>query len=123
MGLVKTTSLSATEKASKAGTICVSVAQMKDPFFLAMNHGVAEEAKLLGVNVQTLDAGGHDHLADQVSEVETCVAGGADAVAPVATSQDGMGNLMAELKDKPGWRGLRDRFLDSPPHAASQRTV
>lgn len=99
-GLVQITPLSATEKASKNWNICVSVPHMKDPFFLAMNYGVTEEAKLLGVDVQTLDAGGYDHLADQISQVENCVAGGADAVVLVAISQDGMGNLMAELKEK-----------------------
>lgn len=98
--LVQLTPLSATEKASKNWNICVSVPHMKDPFFLAMNYGITEEAKLLGVDVQTMDAGGYDHLADQVSQVENCVAGGADAVVLVAISQDGMGNLMNELKEK-----------------------
>lgn len=99
-GLMAYTPLSATGKASKNWNICVSVPHMKDPFFLAMNYGMTEEAKLLGVDVQTLDAGGYDRLADQISQVENCVAGGADAVVLVAISQDGMGNLMAELKEK-----------------------
>ena len=89
-----------TEKASKNWSICVSVPHMKDPFFVAMNYGIIEEAKLLGVDVQTLDAGGYDKLANQVTQVENCVAGGANAVVLVAISEDGMGNLMAELNEK-----------------------
>ncbi|MDR5652425.1 TMAO reductase system periplasmic protein TorT [Ruixingdingia sedimenti] len=92
--------LSATEKASKNWQICVSLPHMKDPFFLAMNYGMVEEAKLLGVDVQTLDAGGYDKLANQISQIENCVAGGADAVVMVAVSQDGMDNLLGELKQK-----------------------
>ena len=33
----------------------MSLPHMKDPFFLAANYGVVEEAKRLGVRVRTLD--------------------------------------------------------------------
>jgi protein TorT len=73
---------------------------MKDPFFLAADYGIIEEAKRLGVRVQVLDAGGYTQLANQVSQIENCVAGGAEAVIMVAIAQDGMDNLLAELKRK-----------------------
>lgn len=99
-GRFEYTPLSATEKASKPWKICVSLPHMKDPFFLAMNYGMLEEAKLLGVQVQTLDAGGYTQLANQISQVEDCVAGGAEAVVLVAIAREGMENLLSELKAK-----------------------
>ncbi|MGE0315423.1 MAG: TMAO reductase system periplasmic protein TorT [Lautropia sp.] len=88
------------DKASRNWSICVSVPHMKDPFFLAVNYGMVEEAKRQGVRVQTLDAGGYTGLNTQISQIENCVAGGADAVVMVAIAQDGMGNLLAQLKAK-----------------------
>lgn len=88
------------DKASKAWSICVSFPHMKDPFFLAANYGMVEEAKRLGVRMQTLDAGGYTGLNTQISQIENCVAGGADAVVMVAIAQDGMNNLLAQLKAK-----------------------
>lgn len=99
-GLFQYTPLSASEKATENWKICVSLPHMKDPFFLAMNYGMTEEAKLLGVDVQTMDAGGYDQLANQISQIENCVAGGAQAVVMVAIAQDGMTNLLASLKEK-----------------------
>ncbi len=92
--------LSASGKASKAWNICVSYPHLKDPMFVAANYGMVEEAKLLGVNMQSLDAGGYNQLGNQISQVENCVAGGADAVVLVAIAQDGMNNLLMELKEK-----------------------
>ncbi|MBX3634988.1 MAG: TMAO reductase system periplasmic protein TorT [Rubrivivax sp.] len=88
------------DKASKAWSICVSFPHMKDPFFLAANYGMVEEAKRLGVRMQTLDAGGYTGLNTQISQIENCVAGGAEAVVMVAIAQDGMNNLLAQLKAK-----------------------
>lgn len=92
--------LSASGKASKAWNICVSFPHLKDPMFVAINYGMVEEAKLLGVNMQTLDAGGYTALANQISQIENCVSGGADAVVMVAIAADGMNNLLMELKEK-----------------------
>lgn len=87
-------------KASKDWSICVSFPHMKDPFFLAADYGIVEEAKRLGVKVQVLDAGGYTQLNSQISQIENCVAGGAQAVIMVAIARDGMNNLLAELKKK-----------------------
>lgn len=97
-GRFEYTPLSASGKASKPWNICVALPHLKDPFFLAMNYGMVEEAKLLGVQVQSFDAGGYTQLANQISQIENCVAGGADAVVLVAIANEGMGNLLAELK-------------------------
>lgn len=87
-------------KASKPWSICVSVPHMKDPFFLATNYGMVEEAKRLGVRMQTMDAGGYAGLNTQISQIENCVAGGADAVVMVGIARDGMNNLLEQLKAK-----------------------
>lgn len=92
--------LSATGKASKDWNICVSLPHMKDPFFVAINYGMVEEAKKLGVDLHTFDAGGYTALASQISQIENCVAGGAEVVVMVAIAADGMNNLLGELKRK-----------------------
>lgn len=88
------------EKAEQAWDVCVSFPHLNDAFFLAANYGVTEEAKRLGIKMQVLDAGGYTQLANQISQVENCVAGGAQAVVLAAISQDGMRNLLADLKQK-----------------------
>lgn len=92
--------LSASETASRPWQLCVSVPHMKDAFFVAANYGMVEEAKLLGVNVQTMDAGGYTRLANQISQIENCVAGGADAVLMVAIAAEGVNNLLATLEQR-----------------------
>ncbi|MCL4181955.1 MAG: TMAO reductase system periplasmic protein TorT [Burkholderiaceae bacterium] len=88
------------DKASRDWSICVSFPHLKDPFFVAVNHGMIEEAKRLGVRVQTMDAGGYTGLNTQISQIENCVAGGAQAVVMAAIAADGMNNLLTRLKDK-----------------------
>ena len=92
--------LSASGKASKDWNICVSLPHMKDPFFVAINYGMVEEAKKLGVDLHTFDAGGYTALGNQVSQIENCVAAGAEVVVMVAIAADGMNNLLGELKRK-----------------------
>lgn len=87
-------------KASKPWSICVSFPHLKDPMFLALNYGMVEEAKRQGVRMQTMDAGGYTGLNTQISQVEDCVAGGADAVVLVGIARDGMNNLLTQLKAK-----------------------
>jgi len=88
------------ESASQKWSICVSFPHMKDPFFVAANYGMIEEAKRLGVRVQTLDAGGYTKLNTQISQIENCVAGGAQAVVMAAIAADGMHTILARLKTR-----------------------
>lgn len=97
---VEYTPLSDAETASKPWNLCVSLPHLKDPFFVAANYGMVEEAKALGVNMQSMDAGGYTQIANQISQIENCVAGGADAVLMVAIAADGMNNLLGELEQK-----------------------
>ena len=58
-----------------------------------------------GVRMQLVEAGGYTELNTQISQIEDCVAGGADAVVIGAISNDGLNNLVGEIRDK-GFRSL-----------------
>lgn len=88
------------EKASKQWDICVSFPHMKDAYWLGVNYGVTAEAKRLGVKMQVVEAGGYTELARQISQIEDCVAAGADAVIIGAISADGLNNTIEEIAAK-----------------------
>ena len=84
-------------KASKKWNVCVSVPHVKDGYYLALVYGLEQEAKALGVSLQVVEAGGYTLLGKQISQIEDCVSGGADAVAVVAISADGLNNIAGEI--------------------------
>ena len=88
------------DKASKPWKICVSFPHMKDAYWLGVDYGVVEEAKRLGVSMNLVEAGGYTELNKQISQIEDCVANGAQAVAIGAISADGLNNLIKELRTK-----------------------
>ena len=88
------------DKASKPWEICVSFPHMKDAYWLGVDYGVAEEAKRLGVKMQLVEAGGYTELNNQISQIEDCVAAGADAVVIGAISFDGLNGIVKEVRDK-----------------------
>ncbi len=88
------------EKASQKWDICVSFPHMKDAYWLGVNYGVTEEAKRLGVKMQIVEAGGYTELAKQISQIEDCVAAGAQAVVIGAISADGLNNVIKEIRAK-----------------------
>jgi len=88
------------EKASRDWEICVSFPHMKDAYWLGVDYGVVEEARRLGVKLQVVEAGGYTELNKQISQIEDCVAAGADAVVIGAISFDGLNNLVKEVSSK-----------------------
>ena len=88
------------DKADKKWNICVSFPHMKDAYWLAVDYGVAEEAKRQGVQMTLLEAGGYTNLNKQISQIEDCVANGAKAVIIGAISYDGLNNLVKEIHGK-----------------------
>ena len=90
----------ALDRAAKPWEICVSFPHMKDAYWLAVDYGVAEEAKRLGVKMQLVEAGGYTELNTQISQIEDCVSAGADAVVIGAISADGLNNLVSEIRGK-----------------------
>lgn len=87
-------------KASKKWNICVSFPHMKDAYWLGVDYGVVEESKRLGVSMQLVEAGGYTNLAKQISQIEDCVARGANAVVIGAISADGMGGVVKSIAAK-----------------------
>lgn len=88
------------EKASKPWEICVSFPHMKDAYWLGVDYGVVEEAKRLGVKMQLVEAGGYTELNNQISQIEDCVAAGAQALVIGAISFDGLNNIVKEVRSK-----------------------
>lgn len=88
------------DKVSKPWNICVSFPHMKDAYWLGVGYGVAEEAKRLGVKMNLVEAGGYTELSKQVSQIEDCVANGAEAVVIGAISFEGLNNLVKEVRSK-----------------------
>lgn len=87
-------------KASKKWDICVSFPHMKDAYWLGVDYGVIEEARRQGVKLQVVEAGGYTNLAKQVSQIEDCVARGANAVIIGAISGDGLNSLVKTVAAK-----------------------
>ncbi|MCW5321765.1 TMAO reductase system periplasmic protein TorT [Verminephrobacter aporrectodeae] len=87
-------------KAAKKWDICVSFPHMKDAYWLGVDYGIAEESRRLGVKMQLADAGGYTNLAKQISQIEDCVARGAQAVVIGAISGEGLGNVLKTVAAK-----------------------
>lgn len=85
------------EAASQPWNICVSFPHMKDAYWLGVNYGVIAEARRLGVRMNVVEADGYTELPRQISQIEDCVAGGADAVIIGAISYDGLNSLVREV--------------------------
>jgi protein TorT len=96
----KTVEYKPLEKAAKPWKLCVSFPHMKDDYWLAVDYGVVDESKRLGASMQLLQAGGYTELNKQISQIEDCVAGGAEAVIIGAISVDGLNNLVAQIRAK-----------------------
>lgn len=88
------------EKAEKEWDICVSFPHMKDAYWSAVNYGVASESERLGVKMQLVEAGGYTNLNKQISQIEDCVASGAQALVVGAISFDGLNNVINEVVAK-----------------------
>lgn len=87
-------------KAAKKWDICVSFPHMKDAYWLGVDYGVVEESRRLGVKMQVLDAGGYTNLGKQISQIEDCVARGAQAVVIGAISADGLNQVLKTVAAK-----------------------
>lgn len=88
------------DKAAQKWDICVSFPHMKDAYWLAVDYGVVAEAQRLGVKMNLVEAGGYTNLNKQISQIEDCVAAGAQGVIIGAISYDGLNNLVTEIKGK-----------------------
>lgn len=88
------------EKAAQKWDLCVSFPHMKDAYWMAVDYGVVKEAERTGVKMTLVEAGGYTNLSKQISQIEDCVAAGAQAVIIGAISNDGLNNLISEIRSK-----------------------
>ncbi|GAB2458476.1 TMAO reductase system periplasmic protein TorT [Comamonas humi] len=87
-------------KAAKPWDVCVSFPHMKDAYWLGVDYGVVEESRRQGVKMHLVEAGGYTNLNKQISQIEDCVARGAQAVIIGAISADGLSSLVKSLAAK-----------------------
>jgi protein TorT len=88
------------QKASKSWNLCVLFPHLKDSYWVAVDYGIVEEAKRLGVKVTVLQAGGYDQLPKQLSEYDDCVASNADAILLSSISEAGFAAKLKEADEK-----------------------
>ena len=84
-------------KANRPYRIGVSFPHLKDPAWVAVNSGVIEEAKCLGVGIQLVAAGGYTELARQINQVEDLANQNIDGLILGAISYSGQDKLVARL--------------------------
>lgn len=87
------------EKANKRWNICVSIPHLKDAYWLAVNYGLVDEARRLGVNLAIFEAGGYERLEIQRQQVEACLekagsGASVDGLILGAISADGLNDLV-----------------------------
>lgn len=84
----------ALSKAAKAWNVCVVIPHLKDAYWLAVNYGLVEHAKQLGIGLTIQAAGGYDKLDEQRKQVEKCLTDKADALILGAIKSDGLNDLI-----------------------------
>src|SRR5450755_4318502 len=88
-------------QASRPWRICASIPHLKDDYWLAVNFGLVNEAKRMGVALNLYEAGGYENLATQQSQIAECVAQNkADALIIGAISAEGLNSVIADYSTK-----------------------
>src|SRR5580692_5565766 len=87
--------------AGRPWRICASIPHLKDDYWLAVNFGLVNEAKRMGVALNLYEAGGYENLATQQSQIAECVAQNkADALIIGAISAVGLNSVIADYSAK-----------------------
>src|SRR5689334_8205171 len=90
----------AKESITRPWNICVSFPHLKDPYWLGADYGIVEEIKRDGAQMQLYEAGGYTELDKQLSQLDDCVAQGAQAIILGAISADGVNAKVEEIEAK-----------------------
>ncbi len=93
-------SYTALDKASKKWDLCVAIPHLKDAYWMAVNYGLVEHAKQLGISLTIRAAGGYEKLDEQRKQVEKCLADNADALVLGAIKADGLNDLIEKFNAK-----------------------
>ncbi len=87
-------------KAQQKYPICVSFPHLKDAYWIGVDYGIVAQAKDEGVRIQLLEAGGYTNLSKQLAQIEDCISAGAKALIVGGISQDGLTNVVNNLRSK-----------------------
>ena len=89
------------DHASRSWRICATIPHLKDDYWLAVNFGLVNEAKRMGVALNLYESGGYENLATQQRQIAECVAENkADALIIGAISADGLNSVIADYSAK-----------------------
>jgi len=88
------------DSARQKWNICVALPHLKDSYWKAVNFGLVEEAKRVGVSMSIHNAGGYTELEKHKQQIRACAGNGADAVIIGAISSDELNDLVGELDDQ-----------------------
>ncbi len=84
----------ALDSASRPWRICVSIPHLKDDYWIAVNYGLFDEARRLGVGMNLYEAGGYSNLQNQRKQITECMDRDADGLVVSAISADGLNDLV-----------------------------
>ena len=88
-----------TDQITQPWNICVSFPHLKDAYWVASNYGAWAESVRDKVKFQLVEAGGYTNLTKQLSQLDNCVAQGAQAVVIGGISYDGLNAKLQEFID------------------------
>ena len=80
--------------------ICVSFPHLVDSYWVGAAYGIIEEGTRLGQKISLIEAGGYDKLEKQLSQVEDCIANGAEILVLSAISAEGSVKQVNELRGR-----------------------
>ena len=91
------------QQASKPWHFCVLIPHLKDAYWLAVNYGLAAQARDLGIQITIFEAGGYERLDVQRRQFEQCLQQGdkpVDGIIVGAISADGLNQQIALAKKR-----------------------
>lgn len=87
-------------KADKPYKIGVSFPHLKDPYWLAVDYGIIDEARKLGVGIDLVAANGYNDLTGQINQVENLANRGVNGIILAAISYVAEDDLVASLSKR-----------------------
>jgi protein TorT len=85
---------------AKPYVIGVSFPHLKDPYWLAVDYGVIDEARKLGVGIELVAAGGYTEITQQINQVENLANQKVNGIILAAISYSGEDQLVAGIVDR-----------------------
>lgn len=82
-------------EASQPWQVCAVYPHLKDSYWLAVNFGMVEEARALGMGLRALESAGYEHLERQRDRIRTCIEDArTDALLVGTVSFSGLNDLL-----------------------------